>query len=134
MVKTIVARKARRMETKRKRNSSFLSASGLGACLQIFLFVLVAIITIALVSCTTVNQRLIKYEVMEYQSIVDSIENSGSVIGTWRSFDYVLDNDSIDRVRYAPIFKDGKMSGSIQIRMDSMSNYNIKIIDSFKDE
>lgn len=115
---------------RRKRNNSFLSASGKNACLQIFVFTAIAVIALALISCKTVNQRLIKYEVKEYRSVIDSIENTGSVLGTWRSFDYVLDNDSVDRVKYAPIFKDGKMSGSIQIRTDSSGVYNVKIIDS----
>ena len=123
-----IAAKRKRMEARRKRDKSFLLADGYGRYLPVFIFTAVCI----LVSCVTTKQRLIKYETNDYQVIVDSIKNSGSVVDGWRTYNYVLDNDSVDKVTYAIILRNGNATGSIQIRKNKYGVYDIKIIDTYK--
>lgn len=66
--------------------------------------------------------------------VVDSIKNSGSVVDGWRTYNYVLDNDSVDKVTYAVILRDGNVTGSIQIRKNKFGIYDIKIIDIYKEK
>lgn len=85
-----------------------------------------------MVSCAATKQRLIRYEVPDYKIVVDSIEKSGSRVVGWRTYNYILDNDSVDMVTYAIIFRDGNANGSIQIRRGKNGVYSVKIIDTFK--
>ena len=66
--------------------------------------------------------------------VVDSIKKSGSVVDKWRTYNYVLDNDSVDKVTYAIILRNGNATGSIQIRKNEYGVYDIKIIDTYKEK
>lgn len=66
--------------------------------------------------------------------VVDSIKKSGSVVDGWRTYNYVLDNDSVDKVTYAIILRNGNATGSIQIRKNEYGVYDIKIIDTYKEK
>lgn len=87
------------------------------------------IVLLLLQSCHSVKTILIEYDRLEYNSILDSVKNSGTVIGEWRTLEYVLDSDSLDHVGLAPIGRKNKTTGSIQIRKRG-DCYNIKIIDT----
>ena len=111
-----------------KRNKSFLLTGSTIGYLSVFVFTAICI----LVSCVATKQRLIKYETNDYQMVMDSIESSGSIVAGWRTYNYVLDNDSVDKVTYAIIFRNGSATGSIQIRKNNRGVYDIKIIDMYK--
>lgn len=81
-----------------------------------------------LVACASSKQHIFEYNVPNYDFVIDSIENSGTQIGEFNTFEYVLDNDSVDFVEFAPIGRKGKITGSIQIRQKD-SIFEVKIID-----
>lgn len=118
------------MEVKRKRNKSFLLTGNTISYLSVFVFTTIWI----LVSCVATKQRLIKYETNDYQMVMDSIESSGSIVTGWRTYNYVLDDNSVDKVTYAIIFRNGSATGSIQIRKNKYGVYDIKIIDTYKEK
>lgn len=91
--------------------------------------ILFIVLLLLLQSCHSVKTVLIEYDRLEYNSILDSVKNSGTIIGEWRTLEYVLDNDSLDYVGLAPIGRKDKTTGSIQIRKKG-DGYNIKIIDT----
>ena len=72
--------------------------------------------------------------VSSYESIVDSIEASGTMMSSYRWAVFKLDNGRTDSVKYATLYKGIEATGSIQIRELDNGSYDVKIIDFDENE
>ena len=84
---------------------------------------------IAILSCTLSRTYLTEYKRLpDVNHVVDSIESSGTSLSPEKTMVFNLDNGAKDTVVFRSLYKNGKATGSIQIRKEN-GLYNILLID-----
>ena len=84
---------------------------------------------ISVLSCTLSRTYLTEYKKLpDVNQVVDSIESSGTSLSPEKTMVFNLDNGAKDTVVFRSLYKDGKATGSIQIRKEN-GLYNILLID-----
>lgn len=96
--------------------------------MRIILFISVII---ALLSCTPVKTVLTSQTRSEYTSVLDSISDSGTMVGPLKSWEFTTDDGRKDIVMVGTLYRKKEACGSIQIRQKE-GVYDIKIIDNLK--
>ena len=108
---------------------------GIFPCAVFFLFthmkkICFLLFIITLVSCSTSRTVYTEYgSVPSWQPVVDSIYASGTEVGPFSMWRFVNDEGKHDSVSVAALYKKGKSTGSVQIRMNENRTYNVKLID-----
>lgn len=88
---------------------------------------------VTLFSCSTSRTVYTEYaSVRSWQAVVDSVSASGTEVGPFFMWRFVNDEGEHDYVSVAALYKNGKSSGSIQVRAENDSLYNVKLIDVVK--
>lgn len=94
-------------------------------------FLVILILLVAVVTCSSIRTIVVDQNRSEYQSVIDSIKNSGTEVSQLRPWCFTVDDGRKDSLLIGTLYKNGESIGSIQIRrIDSM--YNIKVIDVLK--
>ena len=84
---------------------------------------------ISVLSCTLSRTYLTEYKKLpDVNQVVDSIESSGTSLSPEKTMVFDLDNGAKDTVVFRSLYKDGKATGSIQIRKEN-GLYNVLLID-----
>ena len=84
---------------------------------------------IAILSCTLSRTYLTEYKRLpDVNHVVDSIESSGTSLSPEKTMVFNLDNGAKDTVVFRSLYKNGKSTGSIQIRKEN-GLYNVLLID-----
>ena len=84
---------------------------------------------IAILSCTLSRTYLTEYKRLpDVNHVVDSIESSGTSLSPEKTMVFNLDNGAKDTVVFRSLYKNGKATGSIQIRKEN-GLYNVLLID-----
>lgn len=84
---------------------------------------------ISALSCTLSRTYLTEYKKLpDVNQVVDSIESSGTSLSPEKIIVFNLENGAKDTVFFRSLYKDGKATGSIQIRKED-ELYNVLLID-----
>lgn len=84
---------------------------------------------ISALSCTLSRTYLTEYKKLpDVNHVVDSIESSGTSLSPEKIIVFNLENGAKDTVFFRSLYKDGKATGSIQIRKED-ELYNVLLID-----
>lgn len=84
---------------------------------------------ISVLSCTLSRTYLTEYKKLpDVNHVVDSIESSGASLSPEKTMVFNLDNGAKDTVVFRSLYKNGKATGSIQIRKEN-GLYNVLLID-----
>lgn len=96
---------------------------------------LIVILTllVAVVTCSSIRTVVVDQKRSEYQSVIDSIKNSGTEVSQLRPWCFTVDDGRKDSLLIGTLYRGKESVGSIQIRkVDSL--YDIKIIDVLKNK
>lgn len=81
------------------------------------------------VACTSTKTVVKEYKGVEsIDFITDSVEASGTVLSPFRVVVFDIEDGTKDSTEVCTLYKDGKATGSIQVR-GSEGSYDVKIID-----
>lgn len=87
------------------------------------------VLLIAVLSCSSSRTYLTEYKKLnDVDFVVDSIESSGTSLSPEKTMIFNLDNGAKDTVVFRSLYKNGKATGSIQIRKEN-GLYNVLLID-----